>query len=198
MIKSTKGFTLIEMLLALALLSIVLGALYSTFFLSHRAMEGIDGGLVKLQECRMAIDIIGREIDSAVYNEGNKYSVFTVEDRDIYGKQASRFFFTALSPLIPGLSTLSYSVEEKDGKLTLLKKVKSAYGKANTDKGTELLDDIENFIVEVKDNGKWIRTWNAMESKRVPDEIRVTITILLKNEKISLYETLRPKIGKSL
>ncbi len=50
--KSIKGFTLIEMLLALALLSIVLGALYSTFFLSHRAMEGIDGGLVKLQECR--------------------------------------------------------------------------------------------------------------------------------------------------
>ena len=84
---------------------------------------------------------------------------------------------------MPGLSTLSYSAEEKDGKLTLLKKVRSAYGEDNTDKGTELLEDIESFIVEVKDNGKWIRTWNAMESKKVPEEIRVAITIMLKDKK---------------
>src|SRR5208337_4235385 len=63
--KSCSGFTLIEMLLAIALLSIVLVALYGTFFVSQKAIEGADDALVRLQEGRMAIDTIRRELDSA-------------------------------------------------------------------------------------------------------------------------------------
>src|SRR5208337_1291135 len=59
---SCIGFTLIEMLLAIALLSIVLVALYSTFFLSQRAVEGAGDALVRLQEGRMAIDTLRREL----------------------------------------------------------------------------------------------------------------------------------------
>ena len=52
-----KGFTLLEVLIAVAILSIVLTALYGTFFMSSRAMEDMDESTTKLQESRKAIDI---------------------------------------------------------------------------------------------------------------------------------------------
>ncbi|MBZ0154614.1 MAG: type II secretion system protein GspJ [Alphaproteobacteria bacterium] len=193
-----RGFTLIEILLALVLLSVVLGALYSTFFLSQRALEGMDDTLVKMQECRMTLDMMRRELDSLVYSTGNKYTLFKVEDRDLYGKQASRLLFSSHSPLAPGLSSLSYYVEEQEGKKTLLKKRYSSHEKPGEEKGMELIEEIEAFSVEVREGGGWVRTWNAAENGKVPEEIRITVTVMIKDKKLSLSETVRPKIGSVL
>lgn len=193
-----RGFTLLEVLLALVLLSVVLGALYSIFFLSHRALEGMDDTLVKMQECRMALDMMRRELDSLVYSMGNKYTRFKVEDRDLYGKQTSRLLFSSFSPLAPGLSSLAYYVEEQGGKKTLRKKRYSPYEKPGEGEGVELMEELEAFSVEVRDGGAWMRTWNAAENGRVPDEIRITMTVLVKDRRLFLSETVRPKIGSVL
>ena len=196
-----EGFTLIEMLIAFALLSVVLIAIYSTFFLSSKAVEGMDDSLVRLRECRTALDIIKREAEALVFSDRNKYSAFRIEDRDLYGKQASRFSFTALSPLVPGLSLISYSVEEKDGKLSLIKKMTPSYRPDPDVKGVEMLEDLEAFTVEASDgnnSNKWVKMWNSQEMKKLPMELKVTITVMLKGRKVSLYERIRPKIGSTL
>jgi len=195
---SRKGFTLIEVLLSLAILSIILAALYGTFFLSHKAMEGIDDSLLKLQECRMAIDIMRRELDSISYSSGNKSSIFKVEDRDIYGKQASSFVFTTFSPLRPGLSKISYSVEERDGRLILFKTMGSAYGTDSGTKNVEMIEDIESFAVEIKNKNRWVKTWDSSVTKSIPEELRITLTTKLKNRTVSLFETVLPKVGKTI
>ena len=105
---SCQGFTLIEMLLAIAILSIVLVALYSTFFLSQKAMEGAGDTLVSLQEGRMAIDTLRRELDSAVFSASNQFTLFMMKDTDIYDKKVSTLSFTAFSPSIPGLANIEY------------------------------------------------------------------------------------------
>ncbi|MEW6215210.1 MAG: type II secretion system protein GspJ [Nitrospirota bacterium] len=192
------GFTLIEVLLAFTILSIILAVLYITFFLSHKAIDGIDESLLKLQESRMAIDIMSREVDSILYSAGNKNSVFKVEDRDIYGKQASRFIFTAFSPLVSGLSIISYYVEEKDGKLTIFKNLNSAYKPSFEGKGVEVVEEVETFMVEVLDGNKWVRTWDASETEKIPEALRITITVLTKDRRVSIYETVRPKIGRTI
>ena len=114
-----KGFTLLEVLIAVAILSIVLGAIYSTFFLSNRAMEGMDESMTKLQESRRAIDILRRELDALYYKETREDTFLKIVDKDNYGKQASQLEFTAFSTLTPGLSKISYYVEEKDRKQIL-------------------------------------------------------------------------------
>jgi general secretion pathway protein J len=192
------GFTLIEVLMAFAILSIILGAVYSTFFLSHKAMEGLDESLVKLQECRGMMDTLSREGDAIFYSAANKNSIFKVEDRDLYGKQTSRLIFTAFSPLIPGLSTISYYVEEMDGKPMVLKKIHSAYRSGENQEGAEMIEGVEAFTVEARDKDKWVKTWDASEIKKIPEEIRVTITVLIKDRQVSLHETIKPKIGKTL
>jgi general secretion pathway protein J len=193
-----EGFTLLELLIATALLAIILGALYSTFFISHKAISGLDDSLVNLEECRNALDVIGRESESLFYRRTNTHSFFKLEDRDIYGKQASRLSFTTFSPLTYGLSAISYYVEEKDGVLTLYKKVGNPYKTDDTVKGVDLIDGVGSFTVEVRDGDKWVKTWDTGETGTAPAEIRITITALFQGRPVSLFETVSPMIGGTI
>ncbi len=191
------GFTLIEVLIAVAILSIILTAVYSTFFLSYRAIEGMDESLLKLQESRKAIDILRRELDSAFYRGSEEYSFFKIQDRDIYGKQATQLAFTSFSPLRPGLSKISYYIEDKDGKLNLFKKVESPYGKEETE-GVDIIEDLEAFTVETIYNGRWVKTWDTDIAKGMPSEIRISLSIMIKGRKIDLFDISRPRIEKTI
>lgn len=195
---SEGGFTLIELLVSVVLLSIVLGAVYSTFFMAHKALNGMDDSLLKLRECRMFMDTIVRESDSVL--AGRKYSAFKVEDRDIFGKETSRFTFTAFSPLLPGLSLISYYIDQKGGKLVLFKTIRgvSIVSTKKESEPVELMEGIGSFTVEVSDGNKWVRTWDMATTGRLPDEIRITMTVTIKGRPITLYETVRPKIGRTL
>jgi general secretion pathway protein J len=191
------GLTLIEVLVAVAILTIVLAAIYSTFFLSHRAIEGMDESMSKLQEARKAIDILRCELDSSYYEEKDTNTFLRIQDRDIYGKQSSQISFTTFSTLRPGLSRVSYYIEDKDGKLNLLKKIESPYSKEEAE-GVDLIEDLEAFIIEAKYNDEWVRTWDTDVNKERPQEIRICLNIMIKGEKVSLSDMSKPRIGKSI
>ena len=156
--QSHDGFTLIEILIAVAILSIILTALYSTFLLSQKAIEGMDESMLKLQESRKAIDILKRELDSAYYDIKTKDSIFKIQDKDFYGKQATQLTFTTFSTLRPGLSKISYYIEDNDKHLNLYKKIESPYTELNTE-GDDIIDDIKGFTIEAKYNNTWVKTW---------------------------------------
>lgn len=195
--QSNAGFTFIEVLVAVAILSIVLTAIYSTFFLSHKAIEGMDESMLKLQESRRAIDILSRELDSAFYSREDRNTFLKIEDRDVYGKQAAQLAFMTFSLLRPGLSKISYYIEDKDGKLNLFKKVESPYFKEENE-GVDIIEDLEEFTVEAKYNDKWVKTWDTDIIKSMPDEIRISLSIMVKGNKMTLFDISRPRVGKSV
>jgi len=192
-----SGFTLIEVLVSVAILSIVLASIYGTFFLSHRAIEGMDESMTKLQESRRALDILKRELDSAVFipDPDNGKTFFRMQDRDIYGKQASQLTFTAFSVLRPGLSRIAYYIEDKDGKLYLYKKVESPFGKQETE-GVEIIEDLDAFAIEVRYNDKWIKIWDTDINKNMPDEVRISLSMMIKGRKVTLSDVSKPMYDK--
>jgi general secretion pathway protein J len=192
-----RGFTLIEILIATAILSVVLAAIYSTFFLSHKAMEGMDESMLKIQETRKAIDILRRELDSVYFDSGDKYTSFKIVDRDIYGKQATQLTFTTFSTLRPSLSRISYYIEEQDKKLILFKKIGSPYSDKETD-GVDIIEDIEAFTVEAIYNDNWVKTWDTEIIQGLPEKLRISITIKIKGRDITLSDISSPKVEKTV
>lgn len=194
---SDHGFTLLEVLIAVAIISVVLIAIYSTFILSHRAIEGMDESLLKNLETRKAIDILKCELDATVYKGSDATTLLKIQDRDIYGKQAAQLTFTTFSPLQPGLSKISYYIEEKDGTLSLFKKVSSPFDTEETE-GVDIIEGLESFTVEALYNNTWIKTWDTDINTGIPEEIRISISILMKGREVRFFDISKPRIGKPL
>ena len=197
-----NGFTLLELLVALALLVILSGALYGTYF---SLMRGRDRAVVKMEERRelsVTLDQLRREISAAFYNTNNKRLHFVVEDRDYFGKPSSTLDFTALAPPRSDQQTMSDQVQlvykgvEKDKKLVLARQEKDLYVTVDPLPYPQM-EELEGFLVECYDGGKWVRTWDtALNSGRLPMCVKITIS-LKEGEKTVDYSTvafLRMKI----
>ncbi len=204
---STNGFTLIEVLISLAILVIVLGAVYSSFFSVQRALERFDNISLKYHEARTALDIMRREIESSLIKnpefniddsvEEKVKASFILKDRDIFGKSTSSVELTAFSFRGSRLNTISYFVEEKEGKLNLFKKEAPSIVGAK-EYTSDIIEGIESFTIETLYNEKWIKTWDTENTDRLPDTIRVSIEFDDNGKTVKLTEYASPKIGKKL
>ncbi len=192
------GFTLIEVLVSLTLLTIVLGAVYSSFFSVQRAVERFDNVSLRYHEARTTLDIIRREIEAAILKNPKQEDIidrasFEVLDRDIYGKTVSSMDLTAFSFRGTGISAVSYFVRENNKVLTLMKNEKPPIIKS---KGyaVDLIEGIESFTVEVLFNNKWVKTWNAADTRKLPEAVKVTIEFEDNGRFITLSEYASPRM----
>lgn len=188
-----SGFTLIEILISLTLLTIVLGAVYGSFFSVQSVLERFDKVSLKYHEARTALDIMRREIESALPDN----STFVIKDRDLFGKNISSLDLTAFSFKGYGIKTISYYVEEKDGKLTLFKK-EAAAGIQSREYTMEAVEDIEGFTVETLFNNKWVQTWDTANTNKLPGFLRVSLEFDDNGKKVKLVEYARPRVGNKL
>ncbi len=197
--KRRDGFTLIEVLVSLTLLTVVLGAVYSSFFSVLRAVERFDNVSIRYHEARTTLDIIRREIEAAILKNPNQEDLidratFEVKDRDIFGKTVSSMDLTAFSFRGIGMSAISYFVEENNNVLTLMKNEKPPILKSEG-YTVDLIEGIESFAVEVLFNNKWVKTWNAADTRRLPEAVKVTIEFEDNGRIIKLSEYARPKVA---
>jgi general secretion pathway protein J len=182
-----NGFTLLELLVAMALLVILTGALYSTYFSLMNGRASAMAGMESRRELRTTLDMLRREITSAYYNKLNQASkkqYFVVEDRDFFGKPSSILSFTAIAPPdssttpISDLVELKYQPIEKDNKILLTRQAKDFYLDLKPYSYPQM-DEVEGFLVECFDGGKWIRSWDTKVSgqSKLPDRVRITLRV---------------------
>jgi general secretion pathway protein J len=221
------GFTLIEVLLSITLLIIILGAVYTSFFTVQSALERFDDISLKYHEIRTALDFMRREIEgaflpehrtqpatSSVESNAELKTHFVIEDRDIFGKPASRLYLTTFSFKGSGINIISYYLQvrnespKKDNGLTLVK-IESPVSMALTDKTltenlpskayiSEVVEGIEGFTVETLFNNKWVKTWDTKQTGGLPEIVRVSIEFDDKGKKVKLTEYARLRVGKQL
>jgi len=205
----TEAFTLVEVLVSVSLLTIVVGALYASYFSVQRALDRYDGVALKYHEVRTTLDMMRREIESAIFEEAGRPATgngvdFSIEDRDIFGRSASVLKLTAYSFRGGGLIEAVYSVENQDGKLLLLKTEVPPSG-TSAPVTVTMIEDIDSFSIEAFFRGKWVRTWNASDTGKLPESVRISIRFRPEssrsgeNEKVvDLTEYAQPMIGRKL
>ncbi len=196
---SSRGFTLIEVLIAFSLISVILVVTYRAFFLSHRASQEMDNTVLKLEEVRNCLDIMRREIEATYFDPKSRVeNAFKIEDRDFYGQQASKITFSTFCSVRPGVAMVSYRAAQNGKKLTLFKDFPQFYAGEKDNISTEFLEGIESFTVEVPFQGEWIRTWDALENGGLPGQIRISIGASIGKRAITLTEVALPRAGKRL
>ncbi|MFN3740418.1 MAG: PilW family protein [Thermodesulfovibrionales bacterium] len=189
--KKVKGFTLIEVLITIAIASIVVGALFSIYISVQNTLFAIEGRALRLQEARNLLDMLSREISSAYFNKDDKMTFFIIKDRDIYGRPASILSFTAFRDR--GLMNINYEVkEEKDKKLILIKKEGPAFREERLE--AELIEDIEGFLVEIPKGESSLRTWDTDLTGTIPERLRITLSMNINQKKINLTEIVIPRL----
>ncbi len=184
---SSKGFTLIEILVAVALTSIILAALYSTFFSVLRAQSAIDKGLERTRGVSRFLETFSKEIKSSFYKENNPITNFTGEKNDRNGKTLSRVTLTTFTyPLLKegrptgDLIAVRYSVEEdRDKKMTLYKETWNPYAKDDRKNvfKAEVLEDIDGFEISYFNGKDWAKAWDARLDKKLPDAVKASISV---------------------
>lgn len=178
-----RGFTLLELLLALALFAAIAAALYGTWFAVQKGREAVVEGMDRRRALRDTLDMLRRELSSTISGYGTGRPVFVVEDRDSFGRPASRLAFAAIAPPASGDGPVSdqlsveYGVSVSGDRLSLERAAKDLH---HIDKPFRyaVIDPIEGFLVECSPDGvKWVRSWDTAINMAMPKAVRVTFTV---------------------
>ena len=181
---SADGFTLLELLVAMSLLVIIVGALYGTYFALVRGRDTAVAGMESRRELRETLDQLRREISSAIYSptSGDTRLHFIVEDRDDYGRPASNLDFTALAPPRSGSQpqsdqmAVAYRSVVRDGRLVLMRQAKDI--SVSTDPVPyPQVEELEGFLVECLSGDKWSRSWDTAMNRSLPKLVRITLRV---------------------
>ncbi len=185
-----RGFTLLELLVALAIMVILSAALYGTYFSVMRGRESAAAGMESRRELRGTLDLLRRELAAAYFNTNTgagkaNLLKFVVEDRDSFGKPASILNFTCIVPPRSGSLPCSdqrevtYRVVEHDKKLVLTRQEKELYSDAKVLEYPQM-EELEGFLVECYDESKlkWVKTWDTPKmNSKLPTAVRITIRL---------------------
>lgn len=201
--KNYSGFTLIEVLISLTLLTIILGVVYSSFFSVQRAVDRFDKISLKYHEARTALDIMRREIEGAIVknprteDEKTIKAGFVIKDRDVLGKNTSSMDLTSFSFRGSNLNAVSYFVKGTEGRLDLLKTEGPAAFPSKKYK-VEIIEGIESFTVETQFNKKWVKTWDTANTGQLPESVRISIEFDDNGKLVKLTEYAKPRFETRL
>ncbi|QEM69900.1 prepilin-type N-terminal cleavage/methylation domain-containing protein [Geobacter sp. FeAm09] len=206
-ISRNKGFTLLEVLIAVVLLGILTAALYGSYFTVLRARERSAEGMEARRELGNTLDLLRREIGSALYKSTDKKLKFIVEDRDSFGRPASNLELTTLAPP----STLSTAqkesgtidvqyrmVEQENQRLLLTRKEQDVLlDTATTVPAYPQMERISSFLVECSSDGgtTWVKSWDTTLNGKLPKLVRITVQVEEEGALVAFTVYTAPRVG---
>lgn len=182
-ISRNSGFTLLEILIAVVLLGILTAALYGSYFGVIRARDRASAGMESRRELGATLDLIRREVSSALFNRSDKRLRLVVEDRDNFGVPSSTLELTTLAPPSgqtrseSGIVIVTYRIAEKDKKRTLTRQERDLFSEEVAIPAYPQMEQISAFLVECYDGSKWVKSWDTAINGALPKNLRVTVQV---------------------
>jgi len=186
-----RGFTLLEVLIAVGLMSVIIMALYGTLFPVLASQKRLDAEIERITEVSRFMDIFSSEVRSSFFKTKNPYSLWTGELIETGSSATTRLTFTTLTHSAVGgvgggragrdgdLVTIRYSAEESsEGGITLYKEVWNPYtGGGDGGFKIGIIEDIEGFEVTYYDGAQWAGAWGAALEARAPEAVKVVLSV---------------------
>jgi len=203
----TRGFTLIEVLIAVALSALVLTVVYSGFFSINRAIDIASEGREVAETGRLLMEIVGRDIRCT---SPGKYP-FVGKHGDIDGNPASQISFVTLSRSGTNqvrLMRVAYAlVRDNEGSRVFIRKETSnlmgdetaifGTGPALFDAAvSEVSRIVGSFDVGFYDGVQWKDRWEPQaDNYLLPKMIRITFEILDEKGRKEKFTSEQPIFG---
>jgi len=191
---SNRGFTLLEILIAVVLLGILSAALYGSYFTVLSARERASEGMEARRELGGTLDLIRREFAAAPKFDRNVKGLrFIVEDRDNFGKPASSLELTTLVPPSDqgrkesGVSVVRYRMLEKDKRFILTRREQDIFFETPDAKEFPQMERISDFLVECYDGSKWVKSWDTALNNTLPKGLRITVHVEEDGKPVEFY-----------
>lgn len=198
---SRTGFTLLELLVALAIGLVIVLAVTTTLFSLNRSYQAASRDMEQRRAVRTALDLIRREFSSVLYRPADQQLRFKVDDRDLYGKPTSTLAFTTVAPPREGEISdqirVQYLVEEADDtSLRLTRGSRDFFQQHDLPlKNYTVLDGLEGFLVECHDGSKWLRSWDTELTSRLPARVRITLSLRDRDKTVAYQIIATPRIN---
>ncbi len=182
------GFTLVEILLALSILSVILLLLLSAFTGASKAREALTARTRDFRQIRIAIDRLGTDLQGAFSSTIRESSALTLKEDTLAGNPAATLVFTAFQLPETGTGRPPASVV----KIKYFPKVGADGASMELHREQADLPFIENkiplreallaeglkgFRVEVYDGSEWHKEWPASGGTKtiLPKKAAVTL-----------------------
>ncbi len=188
---NSKGFSLIEILVAVSLSSIMLVMIYSTYKAVVKSITQSTGVSEFYENINLAVSKIDRDITNLYYTKNNKNIAFI---GDVKGTASVLNFVTInhqklniagnlkRSNPVSDIKEVGYFLKD-DPKATsvflLMRREQAHYDKEPEEGGEEniLLENLTSLKFEYKKNNDWSERWDSRNTKKLPQAIRTTITL---------------------
>jgi len=193
--KREGGFTLVEILLALAILSVIMVLLLASFTGAGRSLEILTERSGNFRQLRITIDRIGSDLEGAFASIGSEPTAFTCKLDQFYLKPASTLIFTAyVLPDTTGARPPSDIVRiryfpkvSEDGRSIEIHREQADLPLIENKILTvesRLASRIQGFRVELYDGSAWQKEWPKRGGSKwaLPKKVNLVITDSLGEE----------------
>ena len=198
------GFTLIEVLVAITLLSLVLTAVYGVFTTLSTTQKRLQGDSEAYHQARIIFDRIGREIRTCYLDTGNDRSAF-VSGEDSLGQPYLEFSSTSAltSGDTPGgVTRVRYALETDLGETvgTLYRSAQPLFFSDDTAKRQRMSNRIKTVSWRFYDGNEWQEDWDSTATRDLPQSVEMELTVHSSNDQdielITAFDLTMPKVTR--
>lgn len=206
--RALRGFTLVEILLALAIFSVILLLLLSAFTGAARSREALTERSREFRQIRLTLDRIGTDLQGAFASAIRKDSALTCKEDQLSGNPAATFVFTAFQlpesgsggrppasivkikyfPRV-GADGVSMELHREQSDLPFLAN-KIPVREARMAVG------LKGFRVEMYDGTNWVKEWPLSGKTQTTLPAKVAVTLVDSRGDTYRREVLLPLAGQ--
>ena len=185
-----RAFTLIELLIALTILSVIAALSYSSFVSVRRIVDIRRRSDENLRNIRSFIERLDVELSSAVYVRREDETLFQSKREEVEGIEISTLVFTTLMPYSiydmgkrEEIVRIEYELISNEDNRELLVLRKRVYPFLMSLESSQeyveyvVSEELTAFLLRFQRDGKWYESWDTEKMDILPDSVELTFSL---------------------